>query len=403
MEKPKLIRIATVPLSLDKLLSGQLNYMNSYYEVIAVSSEKEYLERVGKKEKVSTFHLEMSRKITPISDFIAVIKLFFFLRKEKPSIVHTHTPKAGIVGMLASKLAGVPNRFHTVAGLPLLETSGFKRKLLDFVEKLTYSCATKVYPNSHGLLAIITQNNYCSVDKLKVIANGSSNGIDSTYFNPELFSELQNTALKKLLNIEPEDFVFVFVGRLVADKGITEMVAAFEALRPFDKLRADGAQGDNFALNCKLLLVGDYESDLDPLSPETLAIIQNNKAIITVGFQSDVRPFLSIADALIFPSYREGFPNVVMQAGAMGLPSIVSNINGCNEIIVEGENGTIIPVKNTPAIIEKMELLMTDQSYFKKLKSNARQMIVSRYEQKVVWEAILVEYSGFSKGNQTEE
>ena len=403
MEKPKLIRITTVPLSLDKLLSGQLNYMNSFYEVIAVSSEKEYLERVGEKEKVSTFHLEMSRKITPISDLLAVIKLCFFLRNEKPFIVHTHTPKAGIVGMLASKLAGVPNRFHTVAGLPLLETSGFKRKLLDFVEKLTYSCATKVYPNSHGLLAIITQNNYCSVDKLKVIANGSSNGIDSTYFNPELFSELQNTALKKLLNIEPEDFVFVFVGRLVADKGITEMVAAFEALRPFDKLRADGAQGDNFALNCKLLLVGDYESDLDPLSPETLAIIQNNKAIITVGFQSDVRPFLSIADALIFPSYREGFPNVVMQAGAMGLPSIVSNINGCNEIIVEGENGTIIPVKNTPAIIEKMELLMTDQSYFKKLKSNARQMIVSRYEQKVVWEAILVEYSGFSKGNQTEE
>lgn len=403
MEKPKLIRITTVPLSLDKLLSGQLNYMNSFYEVIAVSSEKEYLERVGEKEKVSTFHLEMSRKITPISDLLAVIKLYFFLRNEKPFIVHTHTPKAGIVGMLASKLAGVPNRFHTVAGLPLLETSGFKRKLLDFVEKLTYSCATKVYPNSHGLLAIITQNNYCSVDKLKVIANGSSNGIDSTYFNPELFSELQNTALKKLLNIEPEDFVFVFVGRLVADKGITEMVAAFEALRPFDKLRADGAQGDNFALNCKLLLVGDYESDLDPLSPETLAIIQNNKAIITVGFQSDVRPFLSIADALIFPSYREGFPNVVMQAGAMGLPSIVSNINGCNEIIVEGENGTIIPVKNTPAIIEKMELLMTDQSYFKKLKSNARQMIVSRYEQKVVWEAILVEYSGFSKGNQTEE
>ena len=403
MEKPKLIRITTVPLSLDKLLSGQLNHMNSFYEVIAVSSEKEYLERVGKKEKVQTFHLEMSRKITPIQDFLAVIKLYRFLKGNKPSIVHTHTPKAGIVGMLASKLAGVPNRFHTVAGLPLLETSGFKRKLLDFVEKLTYSCATKVYPNSHGLLAIITQNNYCSVDKLKVIANGSSNGIDSTYFNPELFSELQNTALKKLLNIEPEDFVFVFVGRLVADKGITEMVAAFEALRPFDKLRADGAQGDNFALNCKLLLVGDYESDLDPLSPETLAIIQNNKAIITVGFQSDVRPFLSIADALIFPSYREGFPNVVMQAGAMGLPSIVSNINGCNEIIVEGENGTIIPVKNTPAIIEKMELLMTDQSYFKKLKSNARQMIVSRYEQKVVWEAILVEYSGFSKGNQTEE
>lgn len=384
MEKQKLIRITTVPISLDKLLVGQLQFMNSYYEVIAISSEKEYLERIGEKEKVKTFHLEMSRKITPVHDFLAVIKLYRFLKIKAPQIVHTHTPKAGIVGMLAAKLAGVPHRLHTVAGLPLLETSGFKRKLLDFVEKLTYGCATKVYPNSYGLLDIITKNEYCPVTKLKVIANGSSNGIDSTYFNPELFSELQNTALKKLLNIEPEDFVFVFVGRLVADKGITEMVTAFEALRQ--------AQGDNFALNCKLLLVGDYESDLDPLLPKTLEAIKKDKAIVSVGFQSDVRPYFAIGHALIFPSYREGFPNVVMQAGAMGLPAIVSDINGCNEIIVEGKNGTIIPVKDTAAIIKKMELLMTDENYFKKLKSNAREMILSRYEQKVVWEAILQEY-----------
>jgi glycosyltransferase involved in cell wall biosynthesis len=394
MTKPKLIRITTVPLSLDKLLTGQLRFMNSFYEVIAVSSEKEYLERVGKREKVNTFHLEMSRKITPISDFIAVIKLFFFLRKEKPLIVHTHTPKAGVVGMLASKLAGVPHRFHTVAGLPLLETKGFKRKLLDFVEKLTYSCATKVYPNSHGLLDIIIKNDYCPVTKLKVIANGSSNGIDTEHFNPNLFSATQNLELKKELGLATSDFVFVFVGRLVADKGINEVVAAFEALRQ--------AQGDNSALHCKLLLVGDYEADLDPLLPETLAAIQNNSAIITVGFQSDVRPYLAISDALVFPSYREGFPNVVMQAGAMGLPTIVSNINGCNEIIIEGENGTIIPVKNTPAIIDKMELLMTDKSFFQKLQSNARPMIVTRYEQKLVWEAILMGYSGFSRDSQSE-
>ena len=379
MKKQKLIRVTTVPLSLDKLLSGQLQFMNAHYEVIAVSSEKDYLERVGKKEKVRTFHLEMSRKITPISDLLAVVKLYFFLRKEKPFIVHTHTPKAGIVGMLASKLARVPHRLHTVAGLPLLEARGLKRKILDFVEKLTYSCATKVYPNSYGLLDIIKNNNYCPVTKLKVIANGSSNGIDTEYFNPNFFSATQNLELKKKLGISTSDFVFVFVGRLVADKGINEMVAAFKVVN------------EKYS-NSKLLLVGDYENDLDPLQPLTLDQIQTNDAIITVGFQSDVRPYLSITDALIFPSYREGFPNVVMQAGAMGLPSIVSNINGCNEIIVEGENGTIIPVKSTSAIIEKMESLMTDENYFKKLKSNAREMIVSRYEQKVVWKAILQEY-----------
>lgn len=379
MDKPKLIRITTVPVSLDKLLSGQLNYMNSFYEVTAVSSKKEYLEKVGEKERVQTFHLEMSRKITPIQDFLAVVRLYRFLKVNKPQIVHTHTPKAGIVGMLAAKLAGVPHRFHTVAGLPLLETKGFKRKLLDFVEKLTYGCATKVYPNSHGLMDIITKKSYCSAAKLKVIANGSSNGIDTEYFNPILFSETQNLELRKELALTISDFVFIFIGRLVNDKGINEMVAAFKVVN------------EKYP-NAKLLLVGYYESDLDPLSHLTLDQIQTNNSIITVGFQRDVRPYLSIADALIFPSYREGFPNVVMQAGAMGLPNIVSNINGCNEIIVEGKNGTIIPVKNTSAIIEKMKLLMTDEHYFKKLKSNAREMIVSRYEQKLVWESILQEY-----------
>lgn len=382
MKKLKLIRITTVPLSLDKLLSGQLHFMSSYYEVIAISSEKEYLEKIGKRENVSTFHLEMSRKITPIRDLIAVFKLYFFLRNEKPFIVHTHTPKAGIVGMLAAKLAGVPHRSHTVAGLPLLEARVFKRILLDFVEKLTYRCATKVYPNSNGLLDIITENKYCSVAKLKVISNGSSNGIDTEYFNPILFSETQNLELKKQLALSVSNFVFVFVGRLVSDKGINEMVSAFKIVN------------ENHP-NAKLLLVGDYESDLDPLQPLTLDEIQTNNSIITVGFQSDVRLYLAIADVLVFPSYREGFPNVVMQAGAMGLPAIVSNINGCNEIIVEGKNGTIIPVKNTSAMIEKMELLMIDENYFKKLKSSAREMIVLRYEQKLVWEAILQEYKNF--------
>lgn len=379
MEKQKLIRITTVPISLDKLLSNQLQFMNTYYEVTAVSSGKEYLERIGKNENVNTFHLEMSRKITPISDLQAVIKLYFFLQNEKPFIVHTHTPKAGIVGMLAARLAGVPHRLHTVAGLPLLEAKGLKRKLLDFVEKLTYSCATKVYPNSHGLLAIIKENKYCAVSKLKVIANGSSNGIDTEYFNPNLFSATENLELKKELALAASDFIFVFVGRLVTDKGINEMVAAFKIVN------------EKYA-SAKLLLVGDYESNLDPLSPATLKEIQSNNAIITVGFQNDIRPYLSIANALLFPSYREGFPNVVMQAGAMSLPAIASNINGCNEIIIEGENGTIIPVKNTLKIEEKMELFMTNEDYFQKLKSNAREMITSRYDQKVIWEAILQEY-----------
>lgn len=382
MTKKKLIRITTVPLSLDKLLEGQLRFMNEFYKVIAVSSEKEYLEKIGTKENVSTFHIEMTRKITPIHDVISVIKMYFFFKKAKPFIVHTHTPKAGIVGMLAAKLAGVPHRLHTVAGLPLLEATGIKRKLLDFVEKLTYSSATKVYPNSNALREIIQQNNYCDASKLKVIGNGSSNGIDTTYFDKSHFSTEQNDALKNKFGITTSDFVFIFVGRIVADKGINELVAAFSTL-----------QKEN--TNLKLLLVGPFEEELNPLQPETMNEIQTNTSIISVGYQNDVRPYFAIANALVFPSYREGFPNVVMQAGAMNLPSIVSNINGCNEIIIEGENGTIIPVKDQNALLNAMKNISQNDSVIQKYTQNVRSLIVSRYEQKVVWDAILKEYRTF--------
>lgn len=381
--KEKIIRITTVPISLEKLLSGQLRFMSSFYEVIAVSSEKENLEKFGKSQEIPVFHLEMTRKITPLKDIIAVVKLFFFLRKTKPLMVHSHTPKAGIVGMLAAKLAGVPHRLHTVAGLPLLEASGPKRKILDVVEKFTYACANRVYPNSFGLKDIIIENDFCKTEKLKVLANGSSNGIDTSYFNSELFSKDENLNLKKELGILNDDFVFIFVGRLVRDKGINEMVQAFELL-----------QKENAKI--KLLLVGDYENDLDPLSSATVESINSNDSILAVGFKNDVRPYFAIANTLVFPSYREGFPNVVMQAGAMNLPCIVSNINGCNEIIIEKENGFIIPVKDELAIFEALKKILTDISLTTKMKMNARPMIVSRYEQKVVWEAILSEYRTFN-------
>ncbi|MGH2665065.1 glycosyltransferase family 4 protein [Flavobacterium sp.] len=377
--KQKLVRITTVPISLEKLLTGQLRFMNSFYDVVAVSSEKENLEKFGKAESLSVFPIEMTRKITPIKDFLAIIKLFFYLKKQKPSIVHTHTPKAGLVGMIAAKMAGVPHRLHTVAGLPLLEAVGTKRKVLDFVEKIIYSSATVIYPNSYGLYKIIEENKYCSSGKMKVLANGSSNGIDTAHFDRALFSDAQNQELKMQLAISKDDFVFIFVGRLVKDKGINELVKAFEVLNSENQ-------------QVKLLLVGNFESDLDPLDEITMNAINTGKGIIKAGYQNDVRPYLSIADALVFPSYREGFPNVVMQAGSMGLPSVVSDINGCNEIVIEGKNGIIIPVKNSDAIYTAMKTIICEKELMYSMKQNARPMIVSRFEQKVVWEAILNEY-----------
>ena len=379
MSKPKLVRVTTVPISMDKLLYGQLRFMSTSFEVVAISSDREYLERVGVREGVRTFPIDMSRKITPLADFLAICKLYFFLRKEKPLIIHSHTPKAGLVSMIASKLAGVPHRLHTVAGLPLMETKGFKRTILNWVEKLTYACATNVYPNSFGLQEIIVQNKFCHSSKLKVLGNGSSNGIDIDFFNPSLFTESQNLLLRQQLQIGQSDFVFVFIGRMVSDKGINEMVAAFERHQTQHPLS-------------KLLLVGDYEADLDPLLPNTLQAINANEAIITTGFQADVRPYLALSNALVFPSYREGFPNVVMQAGAMGLPCIVTDINGCNEIIKEDVNGVIVSVKNTDNLLLFMNEFVDNSQLFNQLQANSRAMIATRYNQQVIWEAIKKEY-----------
>jgi len=374
----KLIRITTVPESLKTLLKGQLKFMNQCYDVLAVSSDGECFEEMLEQQNVEGVRINMTRQITPLKDLVALFELICLFRREKPFVVHTHTPKAGILGMLAARIAGVPNRLHTVAGLPLLLATGNKRRLLNFVEKITYCCATKIYPNSFEMQKIIIDNELTKAEKTKVLANGSSNGIDTSFFSPEKV-EGERDKIRTELQIPDGVFVFCYVGRLVRDKGINELVKAFVSLYAEKK-------------GIRLLLVGQYERKLDPLNEETEQFISNHPGILYVGPQNDVRPYLVASDALAFPSYREGFPNVVIQAGAMGLPSIVTNINGCNEIILEGKNGVIIPSKDEFALYNSMIFFLENKDVVQMMASNARSLIVSRYEQSVVWNALLKEY-----------
>jgi len=379
----KLIRITTIPMSLKHLIKGQMAFMSENgFDVIMISSDGEELKDVIENEKCSHFIIPFTRKITPLKDLIATFSLYRLFIKEKPDIVHTHTPKAGVVGMVASFFARVPVRLHTVAGLPLMEAVGLKRVVLNFVEKLTYNCSTKVYPNSFGLKNIILKNRFTTEDKLRVIGIGSSNGIDTSYFDPELFSFKENNTLKSELGIERNDFVFIFVGRLVADKGINELVEAFNELC----LDLKGI---------KLLLVGPFEDELDPLSEITKLLISSHDKIILAGYQNDVRPFFAISNSLVFPSYREGFPNVVMQSGAMGLPSIVTDINGCNEIIQTDYNGIVVPSKDIQSLKRAMSRIFLDKGLYLKCSAKSRLAIVNNYEQKLYWNALLNEYESY--------
>tara|TARA_R110000796_G_scaffold71409_5_gene162182 strand:- start:48960 stop:50078 length:1119 start_codon:yes stop_codon:yes gene_type:complete len=363
-------------MSLSLLLKGQFAYFQSKGLVVEVGSASGYeIENIVKCEKIVHHEFLFTRNISPLKDLKAFFQLASFLRKNSFDIVHTHTPKAGLIGMMAAWFCGVPVRMHTVAGLPLMETKGLKRRVLVFVERITYRCATKVYPNSFAQCEFIQQNIYPKVGKIKVIGNGSSNGIDCDHFQatPSLLDNAKQIRAK--LGISSGQRIAIFVGRVTGDKGINELINAF---KKFD--------------NLDLILVGPFEPELDPLEVSVMNEIKTNSKVHFVGFQSDVRPYLLASDFLVFPSYREGFPNVPMQAGAMGLPSIVTNINGCNEIVVHEKNGLIVTPKDTKSLSSAILRLLTDKPLMDTLKCNARDMIVNRYDQKSLWEALHSEY-----------
>jgi glycosyltransferase involved in cell wall biosynthesis len=388
MNSIKLFRITTISFSLHILLKGQLNFLNQYYEVTAIASDtdKDIWDIIAEREKVKCHPIHIERDISLWKDIQSLFRLYRFFKKEQPDIVHANTPKASLLSMLAAKFAGIPHRLYTVTGLRFEAESGIKRKILVGMEKITCWAATKVIPEGQGVKNTLITNNITKKE-LNIIANGNLNGIDTQHFSPIHFPKKEKSELKQQLNIESNNFVFCFVGRLVRDKGINELIQAFVEL-------------NKRYLYARLLLVGPFERELDPLLPETEKEIQDNPHIISTGFQADVRPYLAISDIFVFPSYREGFPNVVMQAGAMELPCIVTDINGCNEIITDGINGLIIPSKNKEALKEKMEVLIGDGTLRNRLKQNAREMITSRYEQKLVWEALLAEYKSLEIGTR---
>ncbi len=386
--KKKIIRMTTIPASMRGLLQNQLKFMSENgYEVIALSSDDECFDSMLHEQgDIRGIRVNMERHTSPLRDLKALIRIYKIFRKEKPFIIHTHTPKAGLLGMLAGKLARVPHRLHTTAGLPLLVYSGLYRKVLNAMERLTNACATQVFPNSFNMMKIMEDLKLCKPKKMKVIGNGSSNGIDTEHFSVKKTVEdtvKDRDAWRRELGLKDDDFAFVFVGRVVKDKGINELVNCMRRL----------LQQYN---NCRLITVGRYESNLDPIDPENVEFFKSNESAIFMGWQKDVRPFLMAADALVFPSYREGFPNVVMQAGAMGLPAIVTDINGCNEIIEEGKNGRIIPPHNEDALFDMMEWFLNNLHEVKLMSSNAREMIVSRYDRQAIWQEILKVYNSLT-------
>ena len=347
--------------------------LSEYYEVVAVSSPGEKMKVLEEREGVRTVSIPMERRISLVKDFISLLRLIVLFAKERPDMVHSITPKAGLLSMLAAWITRVPVRMHTFTGLVFPTATGKMQKLLIAMDRLTCFCATHINPEGEGVKRDLVNYNITS-RPLHIIANGNVNGIDLEYFDktPEV--------VEKACSYKKEGtFTFCFVGRMVRDKGINELVHSFLRLYQKDE-------------RVRLLLVGPFEKELDPVLPEVEEHILHHPGICYMGYQNDVRPFLVASDALVFPSYREGFPNVVIQAGAMGLPAIVKDINGCNEIVLTDLNGVIIPSKDEQALYESMKYFASHPVEVEKMAANARPLIASRYEQRIVWNALLDEY-----------
>ena len=360
--KPKIIRACTVSLSVG-FVSGMLDDLKRQYDVVLLSSPGKEMDDAVAEHGVKAIAVPMQRHISIRHDIVSLWRIVRAFLREKPTMVHSMTPKAGLLCMVAAWMCRVPVRIHTFTGLVFPTSHGLKKKLLMLTDAITCRCATHIIPEGEGVKNDLLSNGITR-KPLQVLGYGNVMGIDVQRFSrrkeiEEAASEIRDYSV----------FTYLFVGRIVGDKGINELVSAFVRLN-----RAHP--------NTRLLLVGFFENELDPVSPETRRLIEECEQIEYAGEQKgdNLVAYYAASDCFVFPSYREGFPNTVIEAGAMDLPCIVTDINGSREIIEHGKNGIIIPVRDEQAIYQSMEQMLTDEQMRKGMTEKAREMIVSRYE-----------------------
>ncbi|MEX2512821.1 MAG: glycosyltransferase family 4 protein [Cyclobacteriaceae bacterium] len=376
---PKLIRITTVPLSLKLLLKDQMKFMaNAGFDVVMVSAEGKEWSDVLKNETCHHEIIPFTRKITPFHDIYCIWKLIQLFKKEKPDVVHTHTPKAGLLGMIAAKFCGVKVRIHTIAGLPYTLSSRNKKKILIFFEKLTYRLAHEVWPNARSLRDFIISEKLVPPEKIKVLGAGSSNGVDLNVFNRNNLQENHLVAAAMRILPGEEEFIMLTIGRLVKDKGIEDLVDAYLESKIVNQ--------------SKLVLLGDFEQELNPLDRKTINKIKDHPRIIHVPWTDHVAHYLALSDVLIHPSHREGFPNVILEAGAMCCPVICSDIPGNRELAQLKKTALVYPVGQVAAMKEAMEFAYVKREAMQGYAENLYQVVSQQFDRKAHHQVILNEY-----------
>lgn len=391
MKPSKLLIVTTVPETLATILIHQPAFLAQTLAgsitVELATSPDPICRDIAVTEGVPVHCVRMTRGIAPIADLLSLFAMVVLLLKIKPDIVHSYTPKAGMMAMLAAWLCRVPVRIHTFTGLIFPSHTGLKQALLIGVDRLICTCANQVIPEGDGVKKDL-QRYRITKKPLNVIGYGNIAGVNTNYFNADADGLAQQSdALAEQLDIGRSDFVFCFVGRLNRDKGVSELLAAFRGLPQ----------------NSRLLLVGTLDNTA-PISSHDKDTIKTHPRIHALGFLSDIRPSLRLANVLVLPSYREGFPNSVLQAGAMGLPVIATDVNGSNEIVEPGLNGWLVPARTVEPLAKAMSAAMqTTPQALHRLGAQARMRVIQRFEQRQHQQRMANFYRDFLRPSEVEQ
>ena len=366
----KIIRVVASASSLDIFLKDQMVYLSQWYEIVGVASPGESHAKL-RAEGIRTEEINIERPIRLWKDVKSLWQLYKFFFKEKPIMVHSITPKAGLLSMIAAWMARVPVRVHTFTGLLFPWKKGFLAQILKTTDRLTCIFATHINPEGQGVRQQLIDY-HITWKKLPIIGNGNIHGVNLTLFSPHG----KRDSVRKELGISLSSFVFIFVGRLVRDKGINELVYSF-------------CQIQNIFPDTVLLLVGSDQGEHDFISPETKEKIRTSSNIYALGNRSDVPNMLEASDAFVFPSYREGFPNALLEAQALSLPCIATDICGCNEILHAGIQGWLIQPRDVESLYSAMmEILHMPNKSLRAMGKNARHHIEEKFSSEFVNEKL---------------
>ncbi|OKL37669.1 glycosyltransferase family 4 protein [Domibacillus mangrovi] len=381
----KIIHIVTVSKSVN-LMKGQLEFLKANgYSPLIISSPGEELEFVRKNRQVDIQPVQIEREISIIKDLKSLIKLILVLKKEKPVLTNVSTPKAGLLGGIAAFITRVPCRVYTLRGLRFETTSGLKRVILMNLERLSCALAHEVICISPSLKSKAIDFKLVSKEKVNVLGFGSSNGLDLSFFPNKAMIQDDIDEITQNLKI-PKDYPTVgFVGRLTKDKGIEDLIEAYKLLLKEKP-------------TVQLLLVGDYESG-DPIDRKLVEEIAKNPQIFKTGFVKSAVPYYYLMDILIFPTHREGFGNVSIEAAACSIPVITTEATGARDTVEKDKTGYVVPIADFNAISEKAALLLNNKNLRVEMGRNGRKMVEQKFRSSFIWKELLNTYERLLKGN----